>query len=63
MPRFSQEKEEARQEAICERKRKFASRTEANTEASRRRRVQPTFNVVSYPCVVCGYWHWARPEQ
>jgi hypothetical protein len=61
MPRFSQDQKEARQEAICELKRKFASRTEADTEAIRRRKVQPTFRVVSYPCHVCGYWHWARP--
>lgn len=61
MPRFSQDRREARQEATCEGKRRFASRTEANTEAIRRRKVQPTFNVVSYPCIVCGYWHWARP--
>ena len=61
MARFRQDRSTARQEAICEHKRTFVSKTEADTEASRRRNVHPTFNVVSYPSQVCGHWHWARP--
>lgn len=54
---------DAAEEEVCERKRRFASRTEAAVEASRRRKIHPTFVVECYPCRVCGGWHWARPQM